>query len=134
MDENIDVEKISAYWLQTSDDDYAAMKNMFGTKNYNWALFLGHLVLEKLLKGVVVKVTGKPAPFTHNLVKLSELAQIELVREQLDWIETITTFNMHARYDNFKRQFYLRCTLKFTTEWIDKIEQLRRWIKNEHFQ
>jgi hypothetical protein len=87
-----------------------------------------------LLKGVVVKVTSKPAPFTHNLVRLTDLAEIELSPEQLNWIETITTFNLHARYDGFKRQFYQKCTPQFTFEWIDKIERLRSWVKNKHFQ
>ena len=57
-DKNINAEKIVGYWIETSDDDYKTMVNLFRTKEYHWALFIGHLVLEKLLKAGVVKQTS----------------------------------------------------------------------------
>ncbi len=33
------------------------MLNLFDTKDYHWSLFMGHLVIEKLLKGKIVKET-----------------------------------------------------------------------------
>ncbi|WP_084165757.1 HEPN domain-containing protein [Dyadobacter crusticola] len=106
MGENIDYEKVSAYWLQTSDDDFVTMENMFKTRDYHWALFIGHIVIEKLLKGCVVRETGKYAPFTHDLTRLCKLSNIEFSKEQLDWMDTITTFNIDARYDDYKLLFY----------------------------
>jgi HEPN domain-containing protein len=46
---NIDVEQLVGYWIGTSDDDYKTMENLFNSKDYHWSLFIGHLVLEKLL-------------------------------------------------------------------------------------
>src|SRR5450759_1889430 len=65
--QNINVEKIVGYWVETSDDDFKTMANLFKTKDYHWVLFIGHLVLEKLLKACVVKQTSKNSPFTHDL-------------------------------------------------------------------
>jgi HEPN domain-containing protein len=45
-----DVEKVFQYWLSSSDNDYDAMLSLYQSQNYNWALFLGHIVLEKLIK------------------------------------------------------------------------------------
>ena len=53
-----DAEKVYQYWLTSSDKDYEVMLNLFQSRHYNWALFLGHIVLEKLLKAYFVK---KPA-------------------------------------------------------------------------
>ena len=94
-------------------------------------LFIGHLVLEKLLKACVVKKTSKYAPFKHDLTKLAKITGFNFSEEQLDWLDTITTFNLNARYDSYKKAFYRKCTCEFTKEWFDKIETLRLWIKEE---
>ena len=46
--ENIDT--IILFWKESSDQNYETMHNLMQSKDYNWALFLGHLVIEKLLK------------------------------------------------------------------------------------
>jgi HEPN domain-containing protein len=130
-DKNIDVEKIVGYWLETSDDDFITMENLFKTKDYHWGLFIGHLVLEKLLKACVVKHTLKTAPFTHDLTKLAKLTDIIFSEEQLDNMDTITAFHLNARYDSYKKAFYRKCTFEYSKEWLDKIEILRQWIKEE---
>ncbi len=64
---NINVDKIVSHWIETSDNDYQTMINLFNSKSYSWALFLGHITVEKLLKALYVKKFEKHAPFTHNL-------------------------------------------------------------------
>ena len=73
----------------------------------------------------------KHAPFTHNLYRLAELIELEPTEEQLDWLYQITAFNLNARYDDYKQEFYKNCTQKFTKDWIGKITILRKWIKQK---
>ena len=47
--ENIDIDKVIEYWKDSSDKDYQTMNNLLKSGDYNWAMFLGHLVIEKLL-------------------------------------------------------------------------------------
>ena len=131
MTEKIDIKKIADHWLSDSDKDYDTMLHLYHSKDYSWSLFIGHIVLEKLLKSVIVKVTKDHAPFTHELVKLSALTKLEFSEEQLDWLDTITAFNLNARYDNYKQAFTRKCTLEFTKDWIEKIKLLRTWIKEK---
>ena len=79
----------------------------------------------------VVKQTLKNATFTHDLTKLAKITGLNFSEDQLDSLDTITTFHLNARYDSFKKAFYQKCTYNFTKEWIDKIETLRLWIKEE---
>lgn len=44
------------YWISSSDEDYDAMQIMLKNKKNTWTLFLGHLVIEKLLKGLYAKL------------------------------------------------------------------------------
>ena len=63
-------EEIIEYWIRSSNDDYEVMNSLFEKKHYVWALFIGHLVLEKLLKAFYVKKIGVEVPPIHNLLKL----------------------------------------------------------------
>ena len=51
MQEKIDnTEKIAQHWLDSADGDLKTMTNLVASKDYSWALFLGHLVIEKRSK------------------------------------------------------------------------------------
>ena len=92
---------------------------------------MGHIILERLLKATVVKRTTNHAPFTHDVTKLASLSGLTFSENYLDWLDTVSTFNMNARYDSYKEEFYKKCTLGFTTEWIEKIKELQSWIKGK---
>ncbi len=126
----IDTYKVVKHWMDSSEDDFKTMLILFNARSYNWALFMGHIAIEKLLKAYFVKQTGAHAPFTHNLYRLAELAGLEVDEAQAGWLFEITTFNINARYDDYKKEFHSICTAEFTKEWIEKIEILRLWIKN----
>ena len=104
------------------------MQNLIKTKEYSWALFLGHLVIEKLLKALYVKKMKTHPVFSHDLLRLATKIEIELPDSYDEWLDTITTFNLNARYDDFKQSFYKLCTKEFYNEWISKIETLRKWL------
>jgi len=126
---NIDVDKVVKHWIETSDDDFETMLKLFNSKSYGWSLFLGHISTEKLLKALYVKRFEKHAPFIHNLYRLGELIGLEMTDEQSDWLDEITSFNLNARYDDYKKEFYRLCTFDYAKNWIDKIKIVRIWIK-----
>ena len=74
---------IIRYWVSSSDKDMKVMSSLFKNGHYGWSLFLGHLVLEKLLKAIYVKNVDVSIPFTHDLAKLSEKAKIKDFRKWL---------------------------------------------------
>ncbi len=131
MSSNIDKQRISSIWIKSSERDWKTMQRLYKSKDYVWTLFLGHLVLEKLIKAIIVKQTGEQAPFSHSLAFLVKKTKLQISEERLDWLEEITGFNLNARYDNFKDDFYKRCTKQFAMVWIDKIKLLRVWLKKE---
>jgi HEPN domain-containing protein len=119
------------YWIEISDDNYKSMINMFKSKEYMWSLFVGHLVLEKLLKAYYVKVKDKRIPFSHDLYKLALQCELELTEPQKDSLQYITLFNIQTRYEDYKRDFYKKCTKNFAHENINRIKELRNWIKKK---
>lgn len=126
---NIDVDKIVKHWIETSDDDFNTMLTLYNSKSYGWSLFLGHISTEKLLKALYVKRFEEHAPFTHNLYRLGELIGLDMSEKFSDWLDEITSFNLNARYDDYKKEFYQLCTPDYTQNWIEKIKIIRTWIK-----
>jgi len=129
MSENFNSKNIIKYWIESSDDDFKTMLDLYKTKNYNWSLFIGHLVIEKLLKAYYLKVKNEYPPLIHDLRRLAEKADMVLDDNRIIEFETISQFNIRARYDDYKRKFYKLCTENFTTEWIEKIKNVQQWIK-----
>ncbi|GHV25169.1 hypothetical protein FACS1894176_03030 [Bacteroidia bacterium] len=125
--ENID--NIVKHWVETSDDDFEVMLTLLESKQYSWALFLGHIVIEKLLKAYCVKVNCRHAPLSYNLLRLAQDSSLVLTKEQKVSLAEITKFNINARYDDYKRNFHIMCTAEFTAEWSERIKHLRLWIK-----
>lgn len=127
----LDINKIIKHWIDTSDNDFDAILTLFRSKIFHWSLFMGHISIEKLLKAYYVKKNQCHVPFTHNLYRLAELSDLEISEEYAEWLFKITTFNLNARYDDYKKEFYSICTANFTKEWIEKIKILQQWIKQK---
>ncbi len=132
MTNKIDIENIDKFvnhWIESSDRDFRTMKNLYKSKDYSWSLFIGHLVIEKLLKAIYIKKKQEhPVPI-HDLTRLAIKADIDCSDEILNQLDTITTFNINARYEDVKQSFYIKCTKEFAETWIDQITGIRTWIK-----
>lgn len=124
--------EIITYWIKSADKDYQAMTNLFEKGDYTWSLFVGHLLIEKLLKAVYALKKPETPPFMHDLLRLAEKCRLDLDENQKDILDTITTFNIRARYDDYKMEFHNKCTKDFTEEWINHIKEIRIWLKERH--
>ena len=71
------------------------------------------------------------ALYTHDLLRLSKKCNLQVSDEFEEWLDEISTFNLNARYDNYKQDFYKLCTKEFTEIWIQRIETLRGWLIRE---
>lgn len=132
MDNEIkNIEAIINYWRESSEQNYATMQNLIKTQEYAWALFMGHLVIEKLLKALYVKNLRKHPVFSHDLLRLADKMAIVLPPNYDEWLDKITTFNLNARYDDYKQSFRKICTEDFFNEWNNKIEILKKWLINQ---
>ena len=118
------------YWVNSANNDYETINVLFTGKKYTWSLFVGHLVIEKLLKALYSKMNKNApyAPKSHDLSFLALKIPLELTREQKILLNTITRFNLDGRYDDYKNNFYNLCTEEYTKESIDKINIIRNWL------
>ena len=92
---NVDFNKetLIKYWVVSSDEDYETMISLFDNNRFSWSMFVGHLMIEKLLKSLYVKTNSDFPPFIHNLLRLAEKCNLELNENQRLFFATVTAFN-----------------------------------------
>jgi HEPN domain-containing protein len=128
--EKIDFEKTISYWLEGAEYDLSVANAMFKAKKYPYALFMGHLSLEKILKALVVKQKKSHAPFTHSLPYLAEKSGIKIPDKVLIKLREFREFHIEARYPDASRLFYKKCTKAYTSKNLKEIKEVYKWIKS----
>lgn len=126
---NIDLMK---FWIESSNEDYDTMLYMKSGKKNTWCLFMGQMVIEKLLKALYAKknVSEPYAPKSHDLMYLAQKINLTVTETQKLYLNEITRFNLNSRYDDYKREFSKKCTDEYTEEQINKIEEVKKWLEN----
>jgi HEPN domain-containing protein len=116
IEEKLDIENIKYYWMTEAEEALNVADHLSEKKYYSYALFFGHLAVEKLLKALYVDNNNEHAPPIHNLQRIAKLAGISLDEDKIEKLILISSFNIEARYPDIKRSFRKKCTKKFTIE------------------
>ena len=124
----IDKTAIVKYWFDTAERDYQTMEHLFESGDYHWGLFIGHLVLEKLLKALYVQEVDENTPHIHDLSRLAQKCELRLDDDMLDKLEFISRFNLSVRYPDYHQEFYNLCTKEFAYKSLDSIKEIRTWL------
>ncbi|MCG6533294.1 MAG: HEPN domain-containing protein [Syntrophales bacterium LBB04] len=126
-----DINKTVSYWYNGAKYDLSVANAMFKSKKYPYALFMGHLALEKLLKALVVKYTKAHAPFSHSLPYLAERSGVEIPEEILIKLREFMEFHFEARYPDVTKAFYKKCTSIYTAQKLREMKEVIKWIKSK---
>lgn len=127
---SVEQKEIIDFWATEAEESLDVAKHLFEKKDYSYALFFGHLAVEKIIKAVLVKNTNQQVPRSHNLLRLAKEAHIELAEESKHALIRITAFNLESRYPDYKKEFRKKCTLQFTEMELKRIEEVFKWLKS----
>ncbi len=130
-EQDIDVAQVRKYWLPESEDALRVAGHLIEKGDYSYALFFGHLAIEKMLKAILVSRRGEHAPPIHNLVRLARMADLRLDSAREEFLLTISSFNIEARYPDLKRSFRAKCTAEFADKQMNVIKELYQWLRSQ---
>jgi len=84
-----EVARTIQYWINSAAYDLETGKALLVSKRFPYALFFGHLSIEKVLKAIVVKATQAHAPLLTPCLSL-RVKQILKFRKRLltGWLNT----------------------------------------------
>ena len=117
-------------WVGSSNDDWDTAEMLMANEKYNNALFFVQLALEKLIKALHISSRDEPPLFVHNLVLLAQKAELDLNSDELADLKEISGFNVSARYDTYKREFYHKATAEFSKNWVEIGRRFREKFKS----
>jgi len=119
------VQKLIEYWLESAENDVAVMDGLFKLGHFVWTLFLGHLILEKVLKAHIVRTSQEEAPKIHDLSKLAVRASLKLSKKENNLLSEINDFNLEARYPEIKYRAYKFATREITQKYLSEVKSLK---------
>jgi HEPN domain-containing protein len=116
------------YWRQSSDEDWDVAVKLIDNSKVRHGLFFVHLSLEKILKALICKKSNDIPPRIHNLVRLSEIAEIRLNDTQLDILAEMNVFNIEGRYPTSQIQ---SPNIQIAKTFLLKADEVRLWINQQ---
>lgn len=128
---SMNVDEVVRYWLDSAEDNWPVVEHLFASGDFQYALFFGHLYLEKLLKALVVKATGEHAPRAHNLLLLADRGGLAVPDEKRDVLIRLTGYNIETRYPEDRTAARLRYTREYTDSERKVIQEVGEWLKSE---
>lgn len=113
------------YWVNSALRDWEVVHDLVAAGRYMYALFFAHLTVEKLLKAHWVKEHDQsyPPPL-HNLTALYDHIKLNLGSNFTDELPIISSWNIEARYQDYKDRFYKLCTREYTESKLKIVEGL----------
>lgn len=121
----IDINKQVKFWRDGAQEDWEVASDLVTRNRVRHGLFFAHLALEKALKSHVCSVTQDLAPRLHNLVRLSEVAELSLNPDQLDVLAEMNAFNIEGRYPDTLSP---PPNKKQAVEYIAKSKKVFQWL------
>jgi HEPN domain-containing protein len=108
----------------------ASSFGLFNLKRTRHSLYFAHLALEKSLKAHICKVTNDLAPRIHSLLRLAEMAHLNLTREQLSFLARFDRYQIEGRYPDSSVS---EPNLETTQDELEKVGEMIKWI-NAQFE
>jgi len=128
---DFDSEKTISYWMEGAEYDISVADALLQSGKYPYALFFGHLAIEKILKALVVKETNEHAPYTHSLPVLAGKLTLKIPENIHKKLAGFMGFYFEARYPEEQKKFYDKCTKKFAKNNLDEIKSVFGWLKKK---
>lgn len=121
------------YWLDIAAYDIETAEAMYQTGRWLYVAFMCHQVIEKTLKAYWCATQPEDPPYTHSHKRLADGCGLYAMmsEEQKDFLNTITNYNIEARYPEDKEALSRMLTPQTCRAIIDETKQLQQWIKEK---
>lgn len=124
----IDIEKQIEYWKTGAIEDLESAKILIEKNRLLHGLFFCHLVIEKAIKAHVVKKTNEIAPRSHNLIYLSEKANLEFSDDNEIFLGILMKYQLQGRYPDYNPIIPEKSKV---INYLVKTEKLSKWLKEK---
>ncbi len=122
----IDLQKQIAYWINGAEDDLITAALLIKEKRTLHGLFFCHLVIEKAIKAHYIKIVEEVAPRSHNLIYLSEKAELVYDDDTQIFLGILMKYQLQGRYPDYNPILPDQHRID---EYFNKTKELLKWLK-----
>jgi HEPN domain-containing protein len=124
------MDKQTEHWVQQATYDFETATVLRSSKRNVYAVYMCHLALEKMLKGLFQKVVGAVPPKTHNLVVLVSKTGITPPEGIGRFLLQLNDASVATRYPEDLSQMLATYTDELTDTIIRKTDEAVTWTRN----
>lgn len=121
----IDVPAQVQYWMDGAREDLDTADVLLEKGKVLEGLFFGHLSLEKAIKGQVVEATGDIPPKSHNLLRLAQLARVEIDAPLAEFLGVMMSYHLEGRYPDSRGEAPAG---EKAREYVDRCKEVVQWL------
>lgn len=123
----MDKQEHISFWVNSAKSDWKIAQKLFRSKDYLYALFFAHLVLEKLCKAHWINDNAENVPpKNHNLNKLVAQTKLELTEDELVFLAEMNRFQLEGRYQDYVSEKRSVVNQKITSEYFNRCKQIQK--------
>lgn len=120
---------VTGRWAEQAQYDYDTACAMLESKRFLYVLFCCQQAIEKMLKAVIIQKTGQFPPRIHDLIRLAELAEVEINNERDLFLQELITFYIQSRYPE-ELKALSRVNAQFASEMLAGTRETLQWLKS----
>ena len=118
-------------WYFQSDYDLETAFDMFKSGRYVYCIFMCHLSLEKVLKGLLVKAKGEFPSKSHSLIYFVEKLELEMDDSFYEFLFTLNKISVPTRYPEDLRKLVAAYSVDRTEDILNRTKEIQLWIKQQ---
>ena len=118
-------------WLKMAEYDLSTAEHMLKSNRNIYVIFMCHLVIEKLLKAIHVKVFSRTPPKTHDLILLVQRTSVTFSDEMMDFIGKLNNASVATRYPQNLSELKASYPKKVAEEYLKETKKVARWLKKD---
>lgn len=118
-------------WVDASRYDLETARALLGSRRYLYVLFMCQQSLEKLLKAHVMARTVEFPPRIHSLVRLAELAALNLEERERGFLERLSLYYTQSRYPPDVQNLTKKVSRSLAVEHLAQTESLWKRLRRQ---
>lgn len=118
-----------ANWVKLAEYDLGTAEDMMASSRYLYVLFGCQQAIEKMLKALVVQETKNFPPKTHDLIKLVEIAGLQIDKKKKDFMKKLSYYYIETRYPAELEDIITEIDDSLGKEYLVATKEIYKWLE-----
>ena len=120
----------SKQWTDQARYDLDTARAMFDSGRYLYVLFCCQQAVEKALKAIIAERTQELPPRIHQLMRLAEVAGLEVIGERAEFLRELSAYYIQTRYPEEIKDLASQAKKESAQRVLYRTEEVLQWLNS----